>query len=70
MCAGKARIISWLRLMPLHEDRIKLTDKRLTACRDCSSVADVSIQGSKREVDVSELSRDARNLGDYASHEC
>lgn len=32
--------------MPLHQDRIKLTDKRLIACRDCGAVADVSIMGS------------------------
>ena len=33
--------------MPLLEERVKLNDKRLIACRDCSSVAHVSIEGSK-----------------------
>ena len=37
VCAGS---------MGLHEDRIKLTDKGLIGCRDCSAVADVSIRGS------------------------
>jgi hypothetical protein len=31
-------------LMPLHKDRIKLTDKRLIACSNCSAVANVSIE--------------------------